>query len=66
MWTFTGGQLVYETSPEPRGPVPEVDTLEDPDKGSGVHLYCSYQKNYMILMPRKGGRILQLCLSTSF
>jgi len=32
------GQRVYETSPKPNGPVPEVGTLVDPDKGSGVHL----------------------------
>jgi len=37
MWTLMGYQLIYETSLEPRGLVPEVHAL-DPDKGSVVHL----------------------------
>jgi len=31
-------QLVYETSPEPKGPVPKVGTLEDPNDSSVLHL----------------------------
>jgi len=34
---MTGAHLC-ETSPVPRGPVPEVGTLEDPNEDSVVHL----------------------------
>ena len=37
MWDWMRGHLIWVTSSKPKGSVPEVGTLEDPDEGRPVN-----------------------------